>query len=83
MNAYLLWQLVAWFALGWFVSAGLMALLMQLLLPRAWDAIRAAPPRGPGWANSLWYGREKIYGGVMALALLIGVLTAGSYALLR
>ena len=82
MTIETLWKAFGWFWLGWWVSAGLMVLLLQLLLPRAWEAIRAAPPHGPAWAQTLWYGRTRVYGGIMALALLIGALAAAGHLLL-
>ena len=76
-----LWNALGWFWLLWWGSAGLMVLALQFLLPRAFEAVRAAPPRGPSWAHRLWYGRERVYGALMALSLLFGAVAAASYLL--
>lgn len=69
----------SWFAMVAFVSIGLSLILLQLLLPMAWNQIRANPPKGTGWAHRLWYQRERIYGAVLALCLLLGLIAAGLY----
>lgn len=82
MTLEIMWNTLGWFWLVWWGSAGLMVLALQFLLPRAFESVRASPPRGPGWAHGLWYGRERIYGRAMALSLLLGALAAASYLLL-
>ncbi len=77
----LFWKTFGWFTLVWFVSSGAMVILVQFLLPRAWEQIRANPPHGPRWAYSLWYRRERLYGAMMLLALALGTLAAGIFLL--
>lgn len=74
-----LWRTIAWFTLVWFAASGLSLIVLQLLLPRAWEAIRAAPPSGPPWAQFLWYRRGRVYGATMIFAILLGGLAALLY----
>lgn len=83
MNLEHFWRAVGWLGLVWFASAGTMVILAQFFLPRAWEAIRAHPPHGPGWAYALWYRRSHVYGAMMILALLLGVLAAGLFLVTR
>ncbi len=71
----------AWFGLVWFASSALLVIIMQALLPRAWKQIRAQPPHGPDWAYNLWYERNRVYGGIMAVSLGFGLL-AGALSFL-
>lgn len=71
----------AWFGLVWFASSGLLVIIMQALLPRAWKQIRAQPPHGPDWAYNLWYERNRVYGGMMTISLGLGLL-AGALSFL-
>lgn len=66
----------SWFAMVWFASAALMLIVVQALLPRAWEQVRAHPPHGPQWAYALWYKRERVYGALMGVSLLLGALAA-------
>jgi hypothetical protein len=68
------WRVFAWFSLPWFAFAALSVIVVQGLLPRAWEAIRANPPHGPNWAHTLWTKRAQVYGALMALSLLVGAL---------
>ena len=73
---------VSWFALVWFASSGLLLIMMQALLPRGWEQIRARPPSArPGWAYALWSRQREVYGGVMFLAFMIGVVVSILYCL--
>ena len=67
----------SWFGLVWCASSGLLVILMQALLPHAWKQIRAQPPHGPDWAYNLWYERNRVYGGIMTISLLLGLLAGG------
>jgi hypothetical protein len=77
----LFWGAFGRFGLVWFATSGLFVILVQALLPRAWDAIRANPPHGPDWAYTLWYRRSTVYGGLMALSLLLAALATLLYFL--
>lgn len=66
----------AWFGMIWFASSGLLVIIMQALLPRAWKQIRAQPPHGPDWAYNLWYERSRVYGGIMTISLGLGLIAA-------
>ena len=78
-----LWETIfttfSWFSMVAFVSIGLSLIVLQVLLPMAWDQIRATPPKGTGWAHRLWYGRDRVYGIVLALCVLLGFIAAGLY----
>jgi hypothetical protein len=76
-----LWITFGWFTLVWFVSTGLMLIVLQALLPYAWNQLRAQPPRGPDWAYTLWYQRSQVYGAIVTLALVFGAIAALTYLL--
>jgi hypothetical protein len=75
------WRTFGWFTLIWFVSTGLMLIVLQALLPYAWEQIRTQPPHGPAWAHALWYRRSEVYGTIVTIALLLGALAALTYLL--
>jgi hypothetical protein len=70
---------ISWFSMVAFVSIGISLIVLQFLLPMAWNQIRANPPTGTGWAHSLWYGRDKVYGAVLGVCVLLGIIAAGLY----
>lgn len=72
----LFWRTFGWFSLVWFTTTGLLLILLQALLPLAWQQIRAQPPHGPAWAHTLWYQRGRIYGTIVLLALVAGIVAA-------
>ena len=73
---------VSWFSMVWFATTGILLIITQALLPRAWEAIRANPPHGPGWAHSLWYGRSKVYARISIFAITLGIIAALLYLLM-
>jgi hypothetical protein len=73
------WRTFGWFTLVWFVSTGVMLIVLQTMLPYAWKQLRAQPPHGPGWAYTLWYRRSQLYGAIVTLALLFGGIAALIY----
>lgn len=74
-----LWIVFAWFSMTWFASTVVSLLVLQFLLPAAWNQIRANPPHGPAWAHTLWYDRERVYGTIVTLCLLLGVIAGLLY----
>lgn len=70
---------ISWFSMVAFVSIGISLIVLQFLLPLAWNQIRANPPKGAGWAHALWYGRDRIYGAVLGMSVLLGFIAAGLY----
>ncbi len=79
----LFWMTFGWFSLVWFVSTGLMLIVLQVLLPQAWNQLRAQPPHGPKWAYRLWYQRSQVYGAIVTLALVLGSIAALTFLLTR
>lgn len=74
MSGQALWIALGWLALVFFAVGGLLLIVAQTVLPAAREAIKAQPPRGPRWARLVWYGRNRLYGSVLALAAGAGLL---------
>lgn len=71
---------LSWTALIFVIVAGTGLIVAQWLLPRAREAIKEAPPLGPGWARQLWYDQQRLYGAILSVALTAG-LVAGLISL--
>ncbi|MCB0078334.1 MAG: hypothetical protein KDD73_13045 [Anaerolineales bacterium] len=79
MGWEIFWRAAGWFTMIWFVVAGLSIIAMQVALPRAQREIRANPPTGPAWAHRLWTNRQRVYAGIIALAMALGGVAALIY----
>lgn len=72
----------SWFSMVWFATTGILLIITQALLPRAWEAIRTNPPHGPSWAHNLWYGRTSVYAGISIFSITLGLIAAILYLLI-
>lgn len=79
--AELFWRTFGWGSMVWFATTAILIILAQLFLPMAWKLVRANPPHGPAWAHALWYGRTRVFGGIVLFGMLMGALAAGGYLL--